>query len=753
MRPLVLVALVACRGPVDADDSDLPPIVWDDDVGASCPPAPAPLPPAPTPVASFPFLPTSNGFVAAQYVTVADGVPVTFADGTSGTTDPRWALTGWSDHLPQRPTSSTWVRDLLWDAFPGVVIDGEGHWLGGVAAEEVGYEPGTGIVRVVQRVGDVVVETRWFAPFQDGGAHDLVGVFTVRNEGASSRRITLAALTNAHAGGEGRADDERVTADGDAIREARGDDVLRHTPLGAGASRAAAPAGDGRNPWVRIDGGGLLGGDLVSGNDVAVGFAWDLGPVAAGGEATRGTLTSWGTDAGALSTRAEAFVAGRDAAAVLAAERADWDTWHAVEAPPAALSADELAVWRQSTAVLRMAQVREEGPGKGQILASLPPGIWNIAWPRDGAYATVGLVRSGHLDEARAFLDFIVEADAGHYAAELGIDDYLVSACRYTGDGVEESDGATCPDGSDAGPNIELDDFGLFLWAYGEYAAARPDDPWLDATRARVLAGVADPLVALIDGNRDLLVPDSSIWERHWETCFPNGRKRFSYSSIQAVAGLRAAAAVSGDARYTAAADRLRRGLLRAAADGGPVLTRQVGDRACPFVASAPEETCEGCGPYDASVIEIVNHGIIRPESALAVGTAEAMRDALGMPHWPGFKRNDDGTGSSNPYPWYDDQEWVVIDLRMAEAYARIGRATQNAVLQQDADVLFAWVTAQARANHDLIPELLSDGVWTSEDDDDRVRPGADLGAEFQGAVPMAGFGPGAYVLAADALR
>jgi GH15 family glucan-1,4-alpha-glucosidase len=464
-------------------------------------------------------------------------------------------------------------------------------------------------------------------------------------------------------------------------------------------------------------------------------------------------MTSWGTDAAALTTRVDTFVAERDASAVLAAEREDWQAWHAVEVPPAGLSADELAVWRQSTAVLRMAQVREDGGGDGQILASLPPGIWNIAWPRDGAYATVGLVKSGHLDEARDFLDFIVKADAGQYAPELGIADYLVSACRYTGDGVEESDGAGCPDGSDAGPNIELDDFGLFLWAYGEYAAARPDDPWLEASREAVLTGVADPLVALIDGNRDLLVPDSSIWERHWDTCFPNGRKRFAYSSIQAVAGLRVAARISGDARYTDAADRIRRGLLRTADAGGPVLVRDLGDRVCPFVASAPEETCDGCGPYDASVIEIVNHGIIRPESALAVGTAEAMRDALAMPHWPGFKRNDDGTGSSNPYPWYDDQEWVVIDLRMAEAYARIGEATDNPVFRQDADVLFGWVTAQARTNHDLIPELLSDGRWTPEDDADRVRPGIDLGAEFQGAVPMAGFGPGAYILAAEVLR
>jgi len=268
-----------------------------------------------------------------------------------------------------------------------------------------------------------------------------------------------------------------------------------------------------------------------------------------------------------------------------------------------------------------------------------------------------------------------------------------------------------------------------------------------------VLAGVADPLLALTDAN-DLLVADSSIWERHWNVCFPNGRKQFAYSSIQAVAGLRAAYALSNDARYQTGADRIRRGLLRTADDGGPVALWRVGDEDCPLLASAPEEICAGCGPYDGSVIEIVNHGIVRPESALARGTLAGLQGALQMGNGsPGFLRNDDGTGTTNPSPWYDDQEWVVIDLRMAAAYAKVGAATNDPVLTANAETLLGWVTAQATANHGLIAELLSDGRWTSEDDVDRVRPGIDLGMEYQGAAPMCGFGPGAYILALEALR
>lgn len=42
-----------------------------------------------------------------------------------------------------------------------------------------------------------------------------------------------------------------------------------------------------------------------------------------------------------------------------------------------------------------MAQCREKiGNSYGQVLASLPPGMWNICWIRDGSYAVVGMVQA-----------------------------------------------------------------------------------------------------------------------------------------------------------------------------------------------------------------------------------------------------------------------------------------------------------------------------------------------------------------------
>lgn len=750
----LLLALAACGEYTDtAPDTDADTDADDDNLGLTCSLPGVPLTRSLTPQRTLPQLPTSNGWVSATYAVEAFGVHAQFTDGTTGTVDQRHALVTFTDHIPRQPSPSTWTRDLLWDAYFGLRVDGTGTWMNAMAESDVGYVPGTGIIRTVQHVGDLQVESFYFAPFQASATRDLVQIARVTNTGTTARTVSLYALENAHAGGEGTADGETLAFTGGAVSETRGGDALRSTPLGAVSHHGAAPAGDTRNPWSRLTGGLDLDDQVTSGADVAVGLQWDLGRLGPGVTETRGVVLSWdASGASALASRVDDWVAGRSAEVVLAAELDDWDAFHASETLPAGISADERAVALQSTAVLRMGQIRETGTGQGQILASLPPGGWNMSWPRDAAYAIVGLVHTGHQEMARDALDFQIHGDAGEYAAWLGLDDYLVSAARYYGDGAEESDGAWCPDGSDAGPNIELDNFGLFLWAYGEYAHAWPTDPWIASTLPAVLDGVADPLVRVIQPN-GMLAADSSIWERHWEECFPNGRKQFSYSSIMAVSGLRYAEELSGDASYGTAAATLRRGLLGLAADGGPVLLYETDVGTCPMVASAPEETCGHCGPYDGSVIEIIDQGVVRPESALARGTLGALQGNLAMASGsPGFLRNDDGTGTTNPYPWYDDQEWVVIDLRMAVALDRVGEATGDPVLESNAEEIVDWITDQARVNYDLIGELLSDGLYTVEDEADHHNPGADGGGEIQGAVPMCGFGPGAYLLALEEL-
>jgi hypothetical protein len=86
-----------------------------------------------------------------------------------------------------------------------------------------------------------------------------------------------------------------------------------------------------------------------------------------------------------------------------------------------------------------------------------------------------------------------------------------------------------------------------------------------------------------------------------------------------------------------------------------------------------------------------------------------------------GYMRNDDALSS------YDSDEWVMIDLVASMAMRRAGRS-------QPADDLLNWVSAQAGANQNLIPELYNQTSMTIPID------------AYSGAIPMVGFGAAAYI-------
>jgi GH15 family glucan-1,4-alpha-glucosidase len=334
---------------------------------------------------------------------------------------------------------------------------------------------------------------------------------------------------------------------------------------------------------------------------------------------------------------------------------------------------------------------------EGQIVASLPFGVWNIMWARDLVYATLVLRVAGRGAAPTAALRFVLDGDAGEYASYVGRD-YLVSVTRYFGGGREESDVNA------GGPNIEWDDFGSFLLTF---ARALDDGLPVDDRVSDVKAGVADVLLSLV-GDDGLLVPDSSIWETHWEPSFESqGRQQFTYSSAMASAGLRAfgdALARRGDvdaARYRAAGDALATAIAARLVDARGVL------------AACSEELTAGGAYLDAAVVEAFNTDVVRDDATIAA-TLEAL-EALRAPTG-GFIRNDAG-GT------YDTQEWIVVDLWMSKALRHAGRVA-------DADALLAHVTQIGLEELGLLPELL------------------DGNGRAAGAFPMMGFGAGAYLSA-----
>ena len=702
---------------------------------------------------SFGTLPTSNGFAVATYTLFGDGGA------------PRRRLDRLLEHPYAAYDAGVPTRDFLYDGYFGY----HGGWLVDVAPDEVGYAPGTGIIRSVQHAEGLRFERWSFVPFHGGAERLLVALCRVTNEsGLPVTAGRVVSLWNLHLGGEGDSALERVAwrpAAG-ALVEWRGDVVAAYRSLVAGSTFTADNGGDPNNPFALVLSGAPYAGyvEPEESDDIVVGFQDSL-TLAPGASTVVGVVVALGVGVpeAAVLSQVESFVAGRGPEAILQAELAWWEAWHAPEAPPASAGAVERAVYRQSTAVLKMAQVRESAASgcpsdrcAGQLLAALVPGVWHIAWVRDACYAIVALARSGHTEEAAAGIRFLLRAEMrreggqNHYQATyiesddptagiwgLGVplsDDYAISVARYFGRGLEESDANA------AGPNIEWDGWGLFLWALSEVVAAGQEALLAEAWPIASVR-VADLLLDLVDPATGLLQPDSSIWERHWcphGACSePETRTHHTSSTLAGALGLRRAAALAtrvGDSerstRYAGASDGLLAAVrthLSAAVPGTPL----------PALAGNLEELAFPTYFLDAAVVEAVAWGLVPAGSPLAFGSVAALDLFLPVgPHSPGYVRSDDPT-------WYDAQEWVVMDLRAAGALARMGQGGR-------ARSLVAWIAAQAAENFLLIPELLSDGTYQPGSEDERFAPGLDAGGDYQGAVPMIGFGAGAFVLAVE---
>jgi uncharacterized protein (TIGR03382 family) len=616
-------------------------------------------------------------------------------------------LDRFSDHLYQQyaPTQDP-VLDLLYDAYFGVRVGGAGGW--STAVDDVGYVPGTPILRVRRPgVGGLRLTEYAYAP-PDFPAAAYVHLLVLENPGTAPVDFTAFQLQNAHLGavdaGGARTRAERLSAEDGALVEVGAETGLSMAWVPV---RPADLACD--SVWATVVAGGTpRGGCPQAGDDRTGAFTWELS-LAPGETEVLGAIGvyAWGPGLPAARSAAEAWRAGRDGAALLADAEAAW----AARLGPArfapGLSADEAAVARQALVFLLMGQVVEPGEAHGQIPASLPASApvgdfthqWNITWVRDAAYAIHALAAAGYSAEAADALRFFVQpGKSGEYASWIGVDTTAISVCRTYGNGLEWSDWDAF------GPNIELDNFGLYLWVFAAVALDAGDSALLADLGPTVLDGVADVLVATADAETGLVIADSSIWERHWY----GNQKRFTYTSAWAVRGLRDAARIAtalGDPRaatYTARADTI-------AAAIPAWLVRDDG-----VLVGNLEEHRAGAPALDIAAVDTFLNGALSPRGPVAAASRAAWASALAVPGG-GLKRNDDGD-------LYDEQEWIWADLRLAEAHFR-------ACAPAEGQSLLDRVTGFARANHDTIPELLHPET-----------------AAFAGPAPMMGFGSALYL-------
>jgi GH15 family glucan-1,4-alpha-glucosidase len=377
---------------------------------------------------------------------------------------------------------------------------------------------------------------------------------------------------------------------------------------------------------------------------------------------------------------------------------------------------NERKLWRQSETVLRMSQSREPNTAArfnyGSLVASLPDGVFFIPWVRDMAYATVALIRMGHLDEARKALLFYFNArPVGRMRHETRGYDYQISVVRYFGDGSEEADYSGMPT-----PNVELDDWGLVLWAVSEYVRNTSDVQWLTTPtyRGSVYESMRDLIVHPLLGNllpygeAEIVTADSSLWEESQAN-----KRQHIFSTISAINGLRGFEQL--------ATDMHDQGTVNLVADQLKVLERGFVDA---FVRNNElRGTVEDSfkNEIDGSCLEAFNFFIVTDRSIIdrTMQKMELLKTASG-----GYRRV---RGDSN----YEKQEFLFINFMMVRLNYRLARTA-------DANQMLTRMVEKACLDNCLIPEM-----YVSEKNSEFV---GEIG-DPTGAIPMVGYGAGAYIV------
>lgn len=660
------------------------------------------------PVASFKYLVTGNGFGFQVYDVDANAI-------TQYLERPYRYLRA----NPSNPDGEGIVRrNLVFDTYFGLRVGTQGAWLGTRDPSEVGYVDQTNMVRSVVTIAGVRTETFFYAPFgYDGNA--MVMLLRAENTSGSPQTVNAYSIHNFKLGSAPNPD--VPGANGEAIAFDAATMTATETGPGGG-TMVYAPIGGADASSCATDGYAAVaaGGDpspqaVCSGTDRTNVFTRSLGSLAAGDSRWWGVAVLFDADGDGAAARTAwtTYLAGRTAQQLHDDALTEWEAWRTP--PPAGLAADELRVWRQSETVLRMGQIREpyqttpRRKNHGMILASLPPGGWHTGWVRDMTYAIVPLARTGHWTEAKLGLDFFLDADAGRYGSYLGNVDYRISTVRYYGDGEEEADYSGAPT-----RNIEIDGWGLFLWAARAYVDASEDTAWLSATTRKgdtvydaIKNGVAEPLAANLESN-GMAIADASIWEVHW-----GNRQHFFYTTAATARGFCDMATLARRAGRTDDIERYRE-LSRKATEalrGAFIDSNRV-------LAGSLEKLSQGNNYRDGATIEAFTWNLISPTDPIATATLGAM-SYLQTPAG-GYKRLE---GSNDQY---DTDEWILIDLRASDAFRRAGNVAK-------ADQLLGWVTGQGSVNFDLTPELYNTRTSSGQ-----------IGA-YSGSIPMVGYGAGAY--------
>ena len=311
--------------------------------------------------------------------------------------------------------------------------------------------------------------------------------------------------------------------------------------------------------WRDAEDGVLSGNPIAQGSvDSTVGVSLTVGPLGSG------ELHYWmaaGRDFREVKT-IDSVVRDKTPAELLRRTRAYWQLWARREPRDfAALSPVAAERYYQSLIILRSQIDRD-----GAVLAANDSDIirfnrdtYSYAWPRDGALASVALLRAGQEVAAERFLEFCsrVISPEGYVRHKYNPDGTLASSWH-----------AYVRDGKPVLP-IQEDETALVIWALGEYFARSGRVETVAPFYRPLVTRPADFLLGYTDAS-GLPLPSYDLWEERW------GVHLFTVAAV--IAGLRAAARLA-DAfgekdragKYAAAAERMlqaMRAVLWSAKDG-----------------------------------------------------------------------------------------------------------------------------------------------------------------------------------------
>ena len=206
-----------------------------------------------------------------------------------------------------------------------------------------------------------------------------------------------------------------------------------------------------------------------------------------------------------------------------------------------------------------------------------------------------------------------------------------------------------------------------------------------------------------------IMKADSGIWEVH-----DANKRHFAYTTMSAARGLCDLASMGqragkGDAtKWRDLANKVRNAFLTTFVDAQGALGGSL-------------EGLSSNKYYDGAVAEAFTWSLLPDFTGDTARATLTMLQNLRVDSG-GYKRNNDGLSS------YDDNEWILVDLRIADSLRRAGRSAE-------ADGVVAMITEKAAANFDLLPELFN-----------AVARDGQIG-KYTGSVPMVGYGGGAYVM------